>query len=69
MAWPWHTAHYFFCNRLPVLFCNRLARFQLIKEMRTVEVMPSEQELQQASFTLASFCFIFAQHHLRLCGL
>ena len=23
-------------------------RFQLIKEMRTVEVMPSEQELQQA---------------------
>ena len=34
------------------LFCNRLARFQLIKEMRTVEVMPSEQELQQASVTL-----------------
>jgi hypothetical protein len=25
------------------------ARFQLIKEMRTVEVMPSEQELQQVS--------------------
>jgi hypothetical protein len=30
------------------------ARFQLIKEMRTVEVMPSEQELQQVTPAAAS---------------
>ena len=30
------------------MFTGKERRFQLIKEMRTVEVMPSEQELQQA---------------------
>jgi hypothetical protein len=31
-----------------VVIAAQERRFQLIKEMRTVEVMPSEQELQQA---------------------